>query len=329
MVPLQIVSSRIRTLGSREAAFGEWEDLFAAAERSSLEQSWHYGDAIAALHVAGVGRYIIQLDGRPVALVQAFRTSDWRLGEWRLGSVNRIVRGPVWLNDMPEDARSQVLFATRRAIRKRFTDLLFWLPDLPDGAPSEALMKSLGLRRMVTGYATVWLDLRPGEDDLRAGLSGNWRNALVAAEKAGLRIRPATASRTFDRAIAAYDAFRKRRRYVGPPGDLIREIHRLSGGSGAQSAARVWEAFTGNVAVAGIAVIRHGASATYAAAWTGDEGRRLNAHNLLLWRAITELREAGTVWLDLGGIDTQTAPGIARFKLGLGGEVVTQSGTYF
>ena len=41
------------------------------------------------------------------------------------------------------------------------------------------------------------------------------------------------------------------------------------------------------------------------------------------------LREAGTVWLDLGGIDTQTAPGIARFKLGLGGEVVTQSGTYF
>ncbi|MDH3239276.1 MAG: GNAT family N-acetyltransferase [Alphaproteobacteria bacterium] len=324
MVPDPIESSSIRTGAVRAAVFGEWEELFAGAGRSPLEQSWHYGDAVAALHGARAGRHIVDLDGRPVALVQAFRSWDWRLG-----SINRIVRGPVWLEDLSADQRTDVLGAVKQAAAPRVTDLLFWLPDLPDGAASEALMKGLGLRRMVTGYATVWLDIRPAEDLLRAGLNGNWRNALVAAEKAGVRIRPANAERTFEVAVTAYDAFRKRHRYIGPPGDVIREIHRLSGGSKKESAARVWIALTGNVAIAGIAMIRHGASATYAAAWTGDEGRRLNAHNLLLWRAVGDLRKSGTQWLDLGGIDTQTSPGIARFKLGLGGEVVIQSGTYF
>ncbi len=324
MVPDHIVDSPIPFAEPHAAAFGDWQALFSRAGRSSLEQAWYYGDAIAALHRAQVRRHIVDLDGRPVALVQAFRTWDWRLG-----SINRIVRGPVWLEDLSAAARADVLRAVKQATAPRVSDLLFWLPDLPDGAESEALMKDLGLRRMVTGYATVWLDIRPAEDKLRAGLGGSWRNALVAAEKAGVRVRPAAAERTFEVAITAYDAFRKRRRYAGPSGDLIREMHRLSGRSKSESAVKVWVAFSGNVAIAGIAMIRHGASATYAAAWTGDEGRQLNAHNLLLWRAVTELRKAGTAWLDLGGIDTQTAPGIARFKLGLGGEVVTQSGTYF
>jgi lipid II:glycine glycyltransferase (peptidoglycan interpeptide bridge formation enzyme) len=32
--------------------------------------------------------------------------------------------------------------------------------------------------------------------------------------------------------------------------------------------------------------------------------------------------------LDLGGIDTSAAPGIARFKLGLGGTVIVLPGTW-
>ena len=105
-------------------------------------------------------------------------------------------------------------------------------------------------------------------------------------------------------------------------------MHRLPGATGAAGNVRVWNAVHENKTVAGIALIRHGASATYLAGWTSPHGRHRNAHNLLLWRAITELRETGTDWLDLGGVDTASAPGIARFKLGLGGELQTQTGTY-
>jgi hypothetical protein len=33
-------------------------------------------------------------------------------------------------------------------------------------------------------------------------------------------------------------------------------------------------------------------------------------------------------WFDLGGAGAETAPGIARFKLGFGGEMLTTTETY-
>ncbi len=301
----------------------EWERLLRRAGKSSLEQSWQYGDAVAALHGAEVRRRVVRCGDRPVALVQGFRTRDLKIG-----SINRILRGPVWLDDLCVADRAELCRSIRREFRARLTDLLFWLPDLPDTAESERLMKSLGMRRMVTGYSTVWLDLRLDEDHLRSGLHGKWRNSLRAAEQAGLKVRAADRGRAFDDAMAAYDRFRGKQRFIGPPADLIRQMRQTPGGSDKAAGVRVWNAIDDKTPVAGIAVARHGASATYLAAWTSREGRRRNSHNLLLWRAITELRKSGTDWLDLGGVDTQSTPGLARFKLGLGGDLTTQSGTY-
>jgi lipid II:glycine glycyltransferase (peptidoglycan interpeptide bridge formation enzyme) len=41
------------------------------------------------------------------------------------------------------------------------------------------------------------------------------------------------------------------------------------------------------------------------------------------------LAERGVQQLDLGGVNTQSNPGLARFKLGAGGRVVTWAGTYW
>jgi len=56
--------------------------------------------------------------------------------------------------------------------------------------------------------------------------------------------------------------------------------------------------------------LRHGAAATYHAGWTSNEGRRLNAHNLLLWRGVLALREAGAGWLDLGAASARRRPAL-------------------
>lgn len=301
----------------------DWDWLLLRAGKSSLEQSWQYGDAVAALHGTEVRRRIIRRGETPVALVQGFRARH--LG---IGSINRILRGPVWLEDLSPGHRMEACRLMRKEFRKRITDLLFWLPELPDTAESRHLMEALGMRRMVTGYATVWLDIRPDEVRLLSGLHGKWRNSLRAAEKAGTRVRAADRNRAFEDSMVAYDRFRRNRRFIGPPADLIRHIHRGPVASGERGNVRVWDAIHDNEAVAGIALIRHGASATYLAGWTSPGGRNRNAHNLLLWRAITELRKTGTDWLDLGGVDTATAPGIARFKLGLGGALETLTGTY-
>ena len=69
-------------------------------------------------------------------------------------------------------------------------------------------------------------------------------------------------------------------------------------------------------------------AATYYIAWSGEKARAVHANNLLLWQAILGLKAEGVEWLDLGGIDGLTMPGVARFKLGLGGEMYTLAGTF-
>ena len=185
---------------------GDWDRLLGLVGKSSLEQSWQYGDAVASLHGIEVRRRIIHRGETPVALVQGFRTRDLKLG-----SVNRILRGPVWLEELSAEQRLDACRSIRHEFRKRVTDLLFWLPELPDTADSVHLMKALGMRRMVTSYSTVWLDIRPDEDRLLGGLHGKWRNSLRAAEKAGIKVRAADRSQAFENSMAAYDLFRRRR----------------------------------------------------------------------------------------------------------------------
>ena len=63
--------------------------------------------------------------------------------------------------------------------------------------------------------------------------------------------------------------------------------------------------------------------------WNSEEGRLLTANNLLLWFAIKELKGRGVKWFDLGGVDGFSMPGVSRYKMGLGGNLYTLSGTYF
>jgi lipid II:glycine glycyltransferase (peptidoglycan interpeptide bridge formation enzyme) len=80
--------------------------------------------------------------------------------------------------------------------------------------------------------------------------------------------------------------------------------------------------------VAGVMLLRHGASATYEVGYASARGRALRATHLLLWRAAELLASRGVRWLDLGGVATDRSPGIARFKLGMGGTVATLPGTF-
>ncbi len=296
-----------------------WDALTRQAGRSSLEQSWAYGVAIESAQGLRVERGLIGQGGEPLALVQAFCWERFGL------RIARLLRGPIWLIDPREDPRAAEVYATiaRQFRRRRFGDFLFWLPELPDHPKSAAMLRTQGLRPVVTGYSSIWLDLRPPLEDLRAGLHGKWRNALRQAEKAGFDVGVTSNPRRLEQNLQSYDRFRRQKRFAGPSGDLIAA---LAGHD--RKAAVALTARTRGEQVAGVILVRHGKTATYLASWTSDAGRVGQAHNLLLWRGIETLKESGIDWLDLGGVNTESQPGIARFKLGLGGEVFTLAGTY-
>ena len=81
-------------------------------------------------------------------------------------------------------------------------------------------------------------------------------------------------------------------------------------------------------AAAGMLFLIHGRRATYHVGWTSEEGRANAAHNLILWTAMKELKARGVAVLDLGGVNTQSGAGIARFKLETGGDVLVRAGAF-
>tara|TARA_R110000868_G_scaffold28525_6_gene106879 strand:- start:13967 stop:14890 length:924 start_codon:yes stop_codon:yes gene_type:complete len=292
----------------KRAVYTRTQDAGPAA----LEQSWAYGDALADVSANDIWRGIIEIDGAPVATVQ---TVEKRLPGGLI--LVRLTRGPVLAQP---GLLSDIVYAIRADYPRFSRNLLFWMPDTADPAP---VMRRIGKRPMTTGYTTAWLDLRPEPEILRANLRGKWRNALAQAETTPPKVHLDQRGRETEDFIAEYLRDRRSRKYSGPSAALVRAI----AGAFARDVFLLQATDHGDV-IASSLFLRHGRSATYFLSWTTDHGRERNAAHYLMWDGIERLRKAGVHWLDLGGMDAR-APGVARFKMGVGANPVTASGTWF
>ncbi len=302
-----------------QASEAEWRDILSACGKSSLEQSWGYGVASERNRFT-VERGVVVDTDRRIGLVQAFTRRF--LG---VATVTQIVRGPLWVAGVDHAAKQPILIHLRKryaGVRLRF---LYWTPELLEGSDARGAMRQTGSRRVVTGYHSAWIDLSADEDRLRAAMTARWRSKLRAAEGAGLSIRLSHGGQDLDSLLEHADGYRRKRRYRGPDGKFIQAV---AEGTGVREDVMVVSAYRAKALLAAALVIRHGQSATYYAGWSGPEGRAVSAQNAVLWRAMQTLKKREVRWFDLGGIDTTTAAGVARFKLGMGGEVFTLAGGY-
>jgi hypothetical protein len=170
----------------------------------------------------------------------------------------------------------------------------------------EAEVGGVGFVPLVTPmHHAVWsLD-----GDLRARLWGKWRNRLVAAEGKGVRIRRGGQT-TLEDLILAEAIQRKLRGYRALPAGFTRAL--------AKENLRLWEWRESGRMGAAMCFVVHGASATYHLGWGSDGARAAGVHGVMLMQAAEALRTEGVRWLDLGSVDSEAAPGLARFKLGTG-----------
>jgi len=299
----------------------DWADAMARVRYETLEQSWAYGAAAEAAGLT-VQRWRLLQGGAVIGLVQVFGRQT---GPFRL---QRIVRGPLFAPGVAADTRRAALGQIAAAYpggpfwRRQF---LWWLPELPGGSESEQLMAGLGLRQMVTGWSSVRIDLSPPPGQLRARLDGKWRNALKASEKAPIRVETAWDDEAFAALMQAHDAQRIRKRFLGPDSRFYRAVAAADGDG---DSAHLFTARIAGRMAAGLLILRHGRGATYAAGWSGEAGRLVRAHHRLLWQAMLHLKAAGVTHFDLGGANTEEGAGVARFKLGLNGEVFTLAGSF-
>ena len=190
--------------------------------------------------------------------------------------------------------------AGARALRR----LARW-PGLTIATPETAL-SGFGLIPLVTPmHQAIW-DLG---QDLRAELSGKWRNRLTVAEKSGIEAQPGDGS-TLSRLLQEEALQRQARGYRSLPPQFTQGL--------ATADLRLWGWRKDGDWAAAMAFVVHGTSATYHLGWGSDAARQAGVHPVMLMTAALALQAEGVRWLDLGSVDTDRAPGLARFKLGTG-----------
>jgi hypothetical protein len=161
---------------------------------------------------------------------------------------------------------------------------------------------------------------------LRRALDGKWRNQLGRAEAHRLKVKQTQHGPAVQWLARRHERHRRQVGYRALPVAFLEYM--------AHAAPRcrdrmVLVAEHQGVPVAGIWLQIHHGSASYLIGYADDAGRQTDAMRLLLWQGMLALRNCGVRWLDLGGVATDRAPGLSRFKFGLGGDVTVEAGTYF
>jgi hypothetical protein len=283
----------------------------------ALQQDWAYG---TSLTVPGVTchRAEVILNGEPVALAQFIcRRYGYVL------SVALCTRGPLWLKPLASDLRARIYKQIKRSLPLSRPRIALFSPEITD--PTDASVAQL--IRVMTGYSTLMVDLtRPGEQ-LRAELDARWRNRLGAAEKSGITIiNDEVAPEYVKWLLDAEQSQRAQKSFHGLPVVFVERY--IQAGTTTKQTALILHAEHQQKRIAAMLFLLHGSVATYHIGWADQTGRETNAHKLILWRAFEILRMRGINTLDMGGVNTHDLPGISRFKLGMGGTVVTFAGMF-
>ncbi len=299
----------------------EWSAAFARVPRSTLPQSFGYAQAMAKTY--GYVPYLgmIEHAGRPLGMVQLLERRAFKIFRQR-----HLHRGPLWFEGEPEAAVLEaVLHQLRRECPSTPLRRLSFLPELAASPATESLLLRSGFRRAGPGYRTVWLDLSKSDETLRAGLARDWRQRLKGAEKAGLTLDLDTEAKNLPWLIKQEQEQAQVKQYRGMSGPLtVRLRNALYKADGVLLAAAV----DGVTPMAAALLLSHGHTATYQIGWSNERGKKTGAMRLLLWRSLGHLRARGVRWLDLGGVNPDTAPGVTEFKLGTGGEATESIGLF-
>jgi hypothetical protein len=226
-----------------------------------------------------------------------------------LGAVGTVIRGPCWLPEVPEDERAERLARLAALVEAEAP-----CPSLP----------LAGFRPVATPAHVAEIDLAATPEARRAALAPKWRHALARAGRAGLGLREEAFRGGPDHWLLAREAEQRRaRRYRALPPTFASAFAEASPG-----AARLFAAHLDGAPVAAMLVLMHRPVATYHVGWSGPEGRAACAHHLLLAHVADGLAARGFARLDLGAVDTDAAPGLARFKIGGGAAVRALGGSW-
>lgn len=219
-------------------------------------------------------------------------------------------RGPVWACP-PNGTHSN-------ALRRSGLHLIN-----SDGQDA-AVLKGAGFRQIQTPSYVAELPLHSASKDRLATLKPKWRNTLRRAQAGPFAIQREAFCPNHHRWLLREDIKQQKAKgFRSLPHSLLVAFCAAN-----PKSQFVFTALHAAEPIAAMLFLTHGRVATYHLGWSNEFGRTHAAHHALLDRASAFLAKRAILRLDLGAVDTVTAPGLARFKIGTGATIRPLGGTW-
>jgi lipid II:glycine glycyltransferase (peptidoglycan interpeptide bridge formation enzyme) len=314
------VSRALRVVDATDWEPSAWNDLAVRSPMGEAFQSHAWGELKRGLGWTPL-RYVIELDNKPIAVVsiQERPLLRRRGGPFRRFRIHYAPRGPVLLTTTPE-AISAALDGIRSIARTRHSVAFTIDPTWEEGSPPALALKGAGFhtaaRDVQVSRTGMIVPLEASEAAQRDLLGHTTHADINRAISLGVTTERVdlTDEAAREPALAAfYDIHAvtgKREGFIVRDRDYELEQWRQLGESGVAS---LW--FAGlEGRDTGALLLHSGQLLVYFAAGSRDgaDMRRTRANHLLQWQIIRWAAEVGFTGYDMGGVDTQSSPGVPQ-----------------
>lgn len=306
------------TLRWDDITIGDWKKLLAKAPDSNIVLSWPAALAALETHRKRPHFGVFYRGDIPAALVLASVKKSF------LFERIAIHRGPLWLvPPTPDDEVAALRQLANAWPAKRFRRVHL-MPEMPNTPESHDLLKAAGYISLEKPpYKSVFLDISQPLYNLEANFKKGWKSALSKSRKHNLTYTRDNTTPGFKLFLRGYRRDKTLKGYGGPSILFLLNMRKHA----RREDMLLLEAWHEGELVAGQLFVTHGQSATYFVGWTTPQGREVAAHNGLLYFATEQLQKAGIKTLDMGGL-AENAPGLNKFKQGLGGRTYELAGEW-
>ncbi len=297
-----------------------WDDLAVRCPLGAAFQSHAWGELKRGLGWSPL-RYLIESGGKPAALVsiQERPLLGRRAGPLGRFRIHYAPRGPVLLEE-GSDAAHVALAGLRLIAKNRHSVTLTVDPEWEEGSDLEAALRTSrfrpAARDIQVSRTAMIVPLEPSEAAQR-GLLGhtalqdiNRAAALgVTTERIDMTDVPAREQALSD-FYEIHSVTGKREGFIVRDRDYELDQWRRLGEAGVAS---LWFAGLGGRDT-GALLLHSGRNLVYFAAGSreGADMRRTRANHLLQWQIIRWAADNGFAGYDMGGVDTQSAPGVPQ-----------------
>lgn len=314
------VARAVKIVDATAMAQAAWDDMAVRSPMGEAFQSHAWGELKAALGWTPL-RYLIELSDRPIAAVSIQERSGLgrAFGPFGRLRVQYAPRGPVLLASEPAAAIA-ALEGMQLIARSRGAMSLTIDPAWEEGSDLSDALRGSGFRtaaRDIQVSRTAMIVPLEASDEAQRALLGHTTQADIrralglgaTTERVDLT-DPAVREPALAEFFEMHAATGRREGFIVRDRDYELRQWRSLGESGVAS---LWFAGLGGRDT-GALLLRSGRLLVYFAAGSRDDAdlHRTRANHLLQWRVIRWAAESGFGGYDMGGVDTQAAPGVPK-----------------